>query len=492
MKKIKVRILNDNDTEFVNQTIRENWNSNLIVTLGKMHYADKLPGFIASVNKKKLGLITFNIENNECEIITLNSLESNIGIGTALLRTVEKYASKMRCKRLWVITTNDNTDALRFYQKKGFKIKKIYRDSIEISRRLKPEIPKYGINDIEILDEIELEKLLFVKEDKRGALIKSILLNPTIDQIYEIDNFFIGGTFKIKESIIYPVGKAISFSLGIRELAKERDIIKVIACIGKDDTALYSDFLRSREIDFEFVKVDGKTRSNKTINDPIKKTTTHIREIGFKINKKNISAFFEKLKNNIYVDDIVVFSGSIPPGVNNDIYYKMINICKDKGALTVLDSNGQALVNGVKANPNIIKPNLVELSQILNDAKLNELDFSNIIQTSKIIVKKAKSLLNKELEIILITLGVHGAICLTIDNIYYGYVQIDEAIDTVGSGDAFLAGFILNHFQNKELKECFRSALACGAANTLITGPGVFQIEDVKRIIKKVKIFDLN
>ena len=322
--------------------------------------------------------------------------------------------------------------------------------------------------------------------------IYSILLNPTIDEILEIENFFVGGTFKVKKSITYPVGKAISFSLGIRELDANRNFLKVITLIGKQEKSLYSNFLTNKNIEFEYIEVNDKTRSNKTINDPIRGTTTHIREKGFKVSEEKIKKLKVLLQNHIKQGDFCIFSGSIPPGVDNDIYYKMINTCKNKGAITVLDTNGPALVNGVKANPHIIKPNLVELSQILNEPKLNEFKFSDIIQTSREIVNKAKVLLNKDLEVVLITLGDKGAICLTNDSVVYGNVQINEVIDTVGSGDSFLAGFMLGYFQKKDLTECFKLAIACGAANTLIPGPGIFHIEDVKKIIKKVKIFSLN
>lgn len=107
-----------------------------------------------------MGLLTYNIENEECEIITLNSLIENIGIGTYLLRSLESFMQSKKVKRIWVITTNDNLDALRFYQKKGFRIKAIYTDAIKESRKLKPEIPILGFYDIEIRDEIEIEKKL--------------------------------------------------------------------------------------------------------------------------------------------------------------------------------------------------------------------------------------------------------------------------------------------------------------------------------------------
>lgn len=321
--------------------------------------------------------------------------------------------------------------------------------------------------------------------------IISILLNPTIDEIYEIENFYIGGTFKAKNKIVYPVGKAISFSLGIRELNQNRDLLKVVAFIGKEEIPLYSNFLNSKSIPFEFVKVEGKTRSNKTINDPINKTTTHIREMGFNVNAGELLLLIQSLENSVKEGDICVFCGSLPPNLEEDIYDKLITSCNEKGASCVLDTSGNALLEGIKANPKIIKPNLVELSQILKDPNLNRVDLSNIDNACKIIVERANLLLNNELEIVLITLGDKGAIFLSEDKVLYGNVIVDNVIDTVGSGDSFLAGFVLSYALNKDLKECFKHAIACGAANTLTLGPGIFHAEDVRRLLKKIEIKEI-
>ena len=165
MRDIKIRSLEVNDKEWLKRLIISEWASIKVVTRGKVHFVDKLPGYVAIQDNEKRGLITFRISKDECEIITLNSIKDNIGIGTALLEELENYASSKGCKRLWVITTNDNTNALRFYQIKGFEIKAIYVDVIKKSRKLKPEIPLRGIYDIEIRDEIELEKILKKKKN---------------------------------------------------------------------------------------------------------------------------------------------------------------------------------------------------------------------------------------------------------------------------------------------------------------------------------------
>jgi hypothetical protein len=140
--------------------IKEVWISTKIVSKGKVHDTNELPGIIAINKNNRVGLLIYNIVGDECEIVSLNSLKENVGIGTALLKESERISALKGCKRLWVVTTNDNIDALRFYQTKGFKIVAIHLDALEQSRRLKPEIPFLGSNDIEIRDEIELEKIL--------------------------------------------------------------------------------------------------------------------------------------------------------------------------------------------------------------------------------------------------------------------------------------------------------------------------------------------
>ena len=159
-KHIHVRVVEEKDRKWVSQLINEEWASGRIVTRGNIHEIAQLPGFIAVYKKEKVGLLSYSLENEECEIITLNSLIENIGIGTSLIRSLESFMQSKNAKRIWAITTNDNLDALRFYQRKGFRIRAIYIDAINESRKLKPEIPLLGFYDIEIRDEIELEKKL--------------------------------------------------------------------------------------------------------------------------------------------------------------------------------------------------------------------------------------------------------------------------------------------------------------------------------------------
>lgn len=148
------------DQEWIESLLRRAWASTEIVTRGKVHNAASLPAFLASLDGERLGLVTYRIARNECEIVTLNSLSPGLGIGSLLLEAVEAQAMSQACRRLWLITTNDNTYALHFYQKRGFRIAAIHFGAVEVSRKLKPEIPRNGCDNIPITDEIELERIL--------------------------------------------------------------------------------------------------------------------------------------------------------------------------------------------------------------------------------------------------------------------------------------------------------------------------------------------
>lgn len=140
--------------------IVKNWGATQLVSRGKTYQAEDLPGFVALADDQPGGLIFYRIEAHECEILTINSSIEGKGIGTALIDAVEEEARSKGCSRLWLITTNDNTDAMRFYQKRGFDFRQIYRNAMEESRRIKPSIPLVGNHEIPVKHEIEFELIL--------------------------------------------------------------------------------------------------------------------------------------------------------------------------------------------------------------------------------------------------------------------------------------------------------------------------------------------
>lgn len=143
--------------DFVVTLMNEHWGGPQIVTRGKLWDVPDLPGFVSYCGDQPSGLITYIFHEKDCEIITLNSLKPGLGIGSALIDKVMEHASNCGYSRLFLITTNDNLSAVRFYQKRGFHLVAVHRNAVKESRKLKPCIPETGIDDIPIRDEIELE-----------------------------------------------------------------------------------------------------------------------------------------------------------------------------------------------------------------------------------------------------------------------------------------------------------------------------------------------
>lgn len=150
-----------NKDKRLDQFLEKHWGSNFIVSKGKRSYGHDLNAFAILEGETIIGLLTYYIKDSECELVSIDALKKNQGIGTKLIKKlIEKTKSEKGLKRIWLITTNDDIDAIKFYQKRGFVFKAVYPDSIKESRKLKPEIPKVGNYGIPIRDEIEMEYVL--------------------------------------------------------------------------------------------------------------------------------------------------------------------------------------------------------------------------------------------------------------------------------------------------------------------------------------------
>ena len=156
-KDINISPIIPGDRDWIMEFYIQRWGSARVVTRGKQYTVADLPGFIAWRGETRLGLLTYHAADDELEIVTLDSIEPGEGVGTAIIAETVQFARAGKFRRLWLITTNDNTPALRFYQKSGFHFVKIHKDAIQLSREIKPEIPLVGLDGIPIRDEIELE-----------------------------------------------------------------------------------------------------------------------------------------------------------------------------------------------------------------------------------------------------------------------------------------------------------------------------------------------
>lgn len=151
-----VRPLREGDREWVRETLRDLWGET-VVSRGAVHDPTALPGFVAEEGGERVGLLTYRIDGADCEVMTIDAFPEGAGAGTALLDAAGRAARGAGCDRVWLITTNDNLRALRFYQRRGFRLVAVHPGALERSRELKPSIPEIGLDGIPLRDELELE-----------------------------------------------------------------------------------------------------------------------------------------------------------------------------------------------------------------------------------------------------------------------------------------------------------------------------------------------
>lgn len=152
--------INSRNRNLINTFIRQRWYSTSMIIRGKEIDMTKADGFYFNEEENIIGLITYIVYNDILEITSLDSLQENQGIGSKLVEAVIHEAREKNIKKIVLITTNDNINAIRFYQKRGFDMAHLFRNALDISRKLKPEIPLIGENSIPLRHEIEFERII--------------------------------------------------------------------------------------------------------------------------------------------------------------------------------------------------------------------------------------------------------------------------------------------------------------------------------------------
>jgi GNAT superfamily N-acetyltransferase len=157
---IEVRERREADRRAVEAFLAER-HSHRVARLGRLENPLDHPALLAERDGALAGVLTYVMGEDDCEILTLHAAERWRGAGTALVGAVERAAAERGCRRLWVLTTNDNVDALRFYQRRGFRLAELHPGAVDDSRaRLKPELPEVGDHGIPLRDELVLDKEL--------------------------------------------------------------------------------------------------------------------------------------------------------------------------------------------------------------------------------------------------------------------------------------------------------------------------------------------
>ncbi|MEA4875842.1 1-phosphofructokinase family hexose kinase [Anaerorhabdus sp.] len=303
-------------------------------------------------------------------------------------------------------------------------------------------------------------------------MIHTVTLNPSLDKTAKCDSFEKGNLNRIEITSYDVGGKGINASKTIRAL---NGVSTAYAILGGAVGATIKDVLETRYIPLFTSTVEQNTRINLKVIDK-KGSLTEFNELGPHVDKKNITEIVNALKANVKPLDVVILAGSVPNGINSNVYQKMIIEVKKLGALVILDTSGEALIEGIKSCPTIIKPNRRELAECFGEESLT------ITQC----IEKAKELIKTGIVLVVVSLGKEGALFVTKDNVYLALPIHVETKSSVGAGDAMVGAIAYGYDQRYTLEEIMKLSMAAatGAVTTVGTKPA--EAKYVKQVMKAV------
>ena len=279
-------------------------------------------------------------------------------------------------------------------------------------------------------------------------MIYTLTLNPSLDYIMKLDDLELGQTNRSYYEKIYPGGKGFNVSTILQRLSIDNT---ALGFVGGFTGKQIEDMLKDRGIDFHLCHL---THGVSRINVKIKgKEETEINANGPDISSLDLEHLFDQIKtmNN---GDYLIMAGSVPSSLPQDIYSQIIERLKDKDIEFIIDTNKNLLLNVLIYQPFLIKPNLAELEEL----------FHVNINTREEIINYANKLREKGAKNVLVSLGKDGAILVTEEHVYLSNAANGKLINSVGSGDSMVAGFVAGYTQTHNFEWALKLASACGGA----------------------------
>lgn len=305
-------------------------------------------------------------------------------------------------------------------------------------------------------------------------MILTVTPNAAIDKTAIVPGFALNRCQTVKQFHSQPGGKGINVARVLKAFGMP---VFASGFVGGETGKLIKLGLEREGIRADFGTVLGESRTCLAILDPQRGTVTELNEAGPEVMAQEVTKLTAIIQRYATRATPTVFAGSLPPGVPADAYRKWIDIVQRTGGKAYLDTKGPALVHGLEAHPYMVKPNQAEAEEVLGYHLDTE---TRIAQALEYFLRKA--------HIAVITLGERGAAIGSEGERWRVYAPPVKAVSTVGSGDAFLAGFIVGLQRGLPLKECARLAAATGAANTQAPSAGSLRLEQVDRLQGPIKV----
>lgn len=297
-------------------------------------------------------------------------------------------------------------------------------------------------------------------------MVTAVMLNPGIDRVLTVDKINKGGLNRIVEYKDLPGGKGLNI---VKALSSFKVPSKITGFIFEEGGSLINSELAKYNVQADFVSLPGRVRTNIKVLEASVNSVTEFNEPGERVSMNAVEPLIKKLSQLAEKSEYVVFTGSVPPGLPGSIYRSLIVAAKSNGCKTVLDADGKLFRYGMEAIPFMVKPNLFELEQFMGK-KLGSLP---------LIKGAAERIIETGVSYALVSLGSEGAI-LTDKNVtlYSPGLKIPVK-NTVGAGDAMIAGALFAMINGKPASEILKLSSAAATASVSQEGIGLSDISSV-------------
>jgi 1-phosphofructokinase family hexose kinase len=314
-------------------------------------------------------------------------------------------------------------------------------------------------------------------------MIITVTLNTAIDRTLSVPNFRLGRRHRTVEQTTMPGGKGVNVARVLKALGAP--VIATGLAGGATGTRIVEQ-LTQMSVLSDFVRIREESRTNTAVIDPTTGEQTEINERGPKVSEQEIELFVDKLLYLAKGASMCVIAGSLPRDVDTDVYERLIRELRRTGVATIVDTDGDPLRRAVRAEPDVISPNELEAEELVGH------EFNDDDDRLWAVAEMAQ-------------LGAHDAIMTVDDGVFartrpsvgetepgLWRVRLGEgAIEpraTVGSGDAFLAGFVAARYNDRPVSECLAYGVACGAESTQHLGAGLVDPDRVERLLADVVV----
>jgi 1-phosphofructokinase family hexose kinase len=312
-------------------------------------------------------------------------------------------------------------------------------------------------------------------------VILTVTLNAAVDRTVAVPNFRLGRRHRAVESRTVAGGKGINVARALSRLG--RPVIAAGFVGGPTGTQVLEQ-LHDESVLTDFTRIAAETRINLAVIDPTSGDQTEINERGPAVSPEETKKLFERIGYLAGGAKICVLAGSLPPGAGDDLYARLIADLGRRGVPVVLDAEGEAMLAGVRAGASMVTPNEREAEELVGQEFADRGDLAQGLDELVRLGASEAAITRPQ-----------GCVATVGEGPKRRLVEVHteplEAVSTVGSGDAFLAGYVAARYEGRSPEECLAYGVACGAESTQHFGAGVVDRNQVERLLGEVAVHDL-